>query len=47
MGRWQVVHKNPQIILDTGHNEAGIKYISDQLSNCTYKSLRIVHRYGE
>lgn len=38
MGRWQIVCNNPLTICDTGHNEAGWKYISQQLKsiNCTH-----------
>jgi dihydrofolate synthase / folylpolyglutamate synthase len=30
-GRWQVISRNPNIICDVGHNEAGIQYILEQL----------------
>ena len=42
MGRWQVVGQNPKIVLDTGHNEAGIKYIVQQLQSEKYEQLHIV-----
>lgn len=41
-GRWQVVSKKPRIIVDTGHNEAGIKYVTEQLKYENYKNLHIV-----
>lgn len=30
-GRWQQLSENPKIICDTGHNEAGIAYLMDQI----------------
>jgi dihydrofolate synthase/folylpolyglutamate synthase len=42
MGRWQVVGKNPEIVLDTGHNVAGIKYIVQQLQSEKYEQLHII-----
>lgn len=41
-GRWQVLQNNPTIICDTGHNEAAIKYIVQQLKTYKFKTLRIV-----
>lgn len=41
-GRWQKLGDSPLIIADTGHNEAGIRLIVNQLSRLTYKTLRMV-----
>ena len=41
-GRWQKLQENPTIICDTGHNEAGISYIVEQLKNTPYQTLRMV-----
>lgn len=42
-GRWETLQEsNPKIICDTGHNEAGFKYIVKQLEQNKYKTLRIV-----
>src|SRR5205085_1134112 len=30
-GRWQILNKSPLIIVDVAHNEAGIKYVMEQL----------------
>jgi dihydrofolate synthase/folylpolyglutamate synthase len=30
-GRWQIIKNKPQVICDTGHNEAGIRFIVEQL----------------
>ena len=42
LGRWQILGHNPQIICDTGHNEAGIKEVIEQIRNTPYKNLHIV-----
>lgn len=41
-GRWQTVSENPRIVLDTGHNVAGIENVVLQLKEQHYKTLRIV-----
>jgi dihydrofolate synthase/folylpolyglutamate synthase len=41
-GRWQVLKNTPLTICDTGHNPAGIKYVVEQISAQTYKTLRMV-----
>lgn len=42
MGRWQKIGENPTIVCDTGHNEAGIKFITEQLKQENYQQLHIV-----
>ena len=42
MGRWQLISENPRIICDTGHNEAGIKFVVNQLLHEKYTNLRII-----
>ncbi len=42
MGRWQLISENPRIICDTGHNEAGIKFVVEQLLHEKYINLRII-----
>ncbi len=42
MGRWQLISENPRIICDTGHNEAGIKFVAEQLLHEKYTNLRII-----
>ncbi|HYG53340.1 MAG TPA: folylpolyglutamate synthase/dihydrofolate synthase family protein [Flavobacteriales bacterium] len=42
MGRWQTVAKNPYIIADIGHNEAGIKEVVKNLRQEKYTTLHIV-----
>jgi dihydrofolate synthase/folylpolyglutamate synthase len=41
-GRWQKVGENPKIVLDTGHNLAGMENVVRQLREQKYKTLRIV-----
>ncbi|MBQ19174.1 MAG: tetrahydrofolate synthase [Flavobacteriales bacterium] len=42
MGRWQVLNKQPLMVCDTGHNEAGIKLILAQLAEQDYEKLHFV-----
>ncbi len=41
-GRWQILSDNPRIIADTGHNEAGIRYVREQLKAESYNKLHII-----
>ena len=41
-GRWQVLQHHPLMICDTGHNEAGIRYVMQQLLQLSYRQLHIV-----
>jgi len=41
-GRWQVLQTHPTIVCDTGHNEAGIRCIVQQLAEQKYDRLHIV-----
>ncbi|UII25252.1 bifunctional folylpolyglutamate synthase/dihydrofolate synthase [Fulvivirga maritima] len=41
-GRWQILSYEPLTICDVGHNEAGIKFIVDQLSREQYGKLHMV-----
>ena len=41
-GRWQKVHSRPTVVCDTGHNEGGFTYISQQLASQHCNTLRIV-----
>jgi dihydrofolate synthase/folylpolyglutamate synthase len=42
MGRWQIIANNPLTIADTGHNEAGIAYVVQQLRELKANKIRIV-----
>jgi dihydrofolate synthase/folylpolyglutamate synthase len=41
-GRWQIIGHNPLIICDTGHNEDGIRQVTEQLRQTPYKNLHFV-----
>lgn len=41
-GRWQTLSKNPLVICDTGHNEAGISEVIKNISQTPYQNLHIV-----
>ncbi len=41
-GRWQILGRNPLIICDTGHNEAGIREIIKQINETKHHHLHMV-----
>jgi len=41
-GRWEILSEHPLCICDTGHNEAGIRYVAQQLAATTHNRLHIV-----
>jgi dihydrofolate synthase / folylpolyglutamate synthase len=41
-GRWQIIGYNPLVICDTGHNEDGIRQVTEQLKQMAYKKLHFV-----
>ncbi|MDN3586922.1 folylpolyglutamate synthase/dihydrofolate synthase family protein [Pedobacter aquatilis] len=41
-GRWQTLSKNPLVICDTGHNEAGITEVVKNIESTPHKNLHIV-----
>ena len=41
-GRWEIIHEHPTIIADVGHNEDGIRQITQQLELTTYHELHII-----
>jgi dihydrofolate synthase / folylpolyglutamate synthase len=41
-GRWEVIHANPVVVLDVGHNEDGVKQIIAQIELSDYQHLHIV-----
>jgi dihydrofolate synthase/folylpolyglutamate synthase len=42
LGRWQVIGRNPLIIADVGHNEAGMLEVVNQLKIISHRQLHIV-----
>lgn len=41
-GRWQVLRERPLTICDTGHNEAGIRAVVEQLAQTRHERLHLV-----
>jgi dihydrofolate synthase/folylpolyglutamate synthase len=41
-GRWEILKQHPKVIVDTAHNEAGIKYAMQQLKQTTMFDLHLV-----
>ncbi|MDF1548256.1 MAG: bifunctional folylpolyglutamate synthase/dihydrofolate synthase [Bacteroidales bacterium] len=41
-GRWHTIGRNPRIVCDTGHNEAGMKLVLEQIKSTPYKNLHMV-----
>ncbi|ATA69369.1 tetrahydrofolate synthase [Capnocytophaga cynodegmi] len=41
-GRWQTLSERPKIVCDTGHNEAGLSYVIEQISQQSFEKLHIV-----
>ena len=41
-GRWDILHENPLVITDVGHNEEGMKAIVNQIENTSYEELHII-----
>jgi len=41
-GRWDIVHREPLLVLDVGHNEDGIKQIAEQIEITDHDNLHII-----
>lgn len=41
-GRWEIIKKDPIVVLDVGHNADGMRQILTQLEACQYHKLHIV-----
>jgi dihydrofolate synthase/folylpolyglutamate synthase len=41
-GRWEIIHENPSVVLDVGHNEDGIQQIVEQIEITDHEELHIV-----
>ena len=41
-GRWDILKTQPLVVADTGHNEAGIKEILEQIRLVTFEKLHVV-----
>jgi dihydrofolate synthase/folylpolyglutamate synthase len=42
LGRWQIIGHNPLTVCDTGHNEAGIRLVVEQINQTAWKNLHMV-----
>ncbi len=42
LGRWQVLQKNPLVVLDTAHNREGLQLVLKQVEKQSYNQLHIV-----
>lgn len=42
LGRWQILAQQPLVIADTGHNEAGIKEVVNQINQTPHTNLHFV-----
>ncbi len=41
-GRWDILHENPLLVIDVGHNAEGMKAIANQIENTSHEELHIV-----
>ncbi len=41
-GRWEVIHQDPVVVLDVGHNTDGVKQVQKQIELSAYRRLHIV-----
>jgi dihydrofolate synthase/folylpolyglutamate synthase len=41
-GRWDILHDNPLLVLDVGHNEEGMKEIAKQIELTSHEELHMV-----
>ena len=41
-GRWEIIHHQPTVVMDVGHNVDGIRAINQQLELSNYRHLHIV-----
>ena len=42
LGRWQIIGHNPLTVCDTGHNEAGIRLVVEQINQTAWKQLHMI-----
>jgi dihydrofolate synthase/folylpolyglutamate synthase len=41
-GRWEIIHENPTIVLDVGHNADGIEQVAAQIEITDHEELHVV-----
>jgi len=42
VGRWQLLREDPIILCDSAHNEAGLRFVVDQLARIPHQQLHII-----
>ena len=42
LGRWDLISTNPRILVDSAHNEGGMRLVVEQLRKMPYRQLHIV-----
>lgn len=42
IGRWQYIRNKPLVICDSAHNEAGFRYLAEQIGKSSFRQLRFV-----
>jgi len=42
-GRWQIINKEPYVVLDVAHNIDGLKQVFNQIQSITYNKLHVVY----
>ncbi len=42
LGRWQKLYEKPLTICDTVHNEAGVRYLVEQIRNLQFENLYLI-----
>lgn len=42
IGRWQIIGRQPTVLIDSAHNEGGLQPVLAQLTSLTYRQLHIV-----
>ena len=43
LGRWQQLGDNPLTLCDTGHNEAGIRFVTAQIERTPHNNIRFIY----
>ncbi len=41
-GRWQILQTSPTVVMDTGHNQAGVEFIVNQLKRQQFNTLHFI-----
>lgn len=41
-GRWDIIHKDPLVVIDVAHNKNGIEQLLEQIEGMTYRELHLI-----